>query len=357
MLIKLMISYLSKVNSKVTAAWEVDPADVQRQIKERRKRGRKDFRQFLKYFVLSFVLLGFSNAWSNAYDDFFAAVERDANSRVLELLLRGFDPNTIGPRGSTALMIAIQEPSPKVLQVLLGLDQVNVNLINRHDESALMLASLKGLEPAARRLIERGADVNKTGWTPLHYAATGGHVGIMRLLFEHHAFVDPESPNGTTPLMMAARYGNAEAVKLLLEEGAVATARNRLGLNALDFACIGERPDAIAMLAPLMPGQPGVKDKRVDRQAACALAGPPAAPAPAARAPATEPTKAPAAPASSAPSSGSASGGSAAPAAASVTAPNRAAAPVARPMEKPADKPASQNPEPRPSGSTPSGRW
>ncbi len=347
MLIKLMISYLSKVNSKVTAAWEVDPGDVARRLKEARGKGKKDFRQFLKYFVLSFVLLGFSNAWSNTYDDFFAAVERDANSRVLELLLRGFDPNTISPRGGTALMIAIQEPSPKVLQVLLGLDQVDVNLINRHDETALMLASLKGLEPAVRRLIERGADVNKTGWTALHYAATGGHVGIMRLLFEHHAFVDPESPNGTTPLMMAARYGNGEAVKLLLEEGAVVTARNRLGLSALDFACIGERPDAIAMLAPLMPGQPGVKDKRVDRSAACAAVAAAATPEPA-----SEPPKAAAASATPAPANRSAAQGASA-----VAAPARAVAPAAKPLDKPADKPAPQNPEPRPGVAAPSGRW
>jgi hypothetical protein len=115
-----------------------------------------------------------------------------------------------------------------------------------------MLASLKGQEAMVRKLIARGADVNKTGWTPLHYAASGGHVGIMKLLFEHHAFVDPESPNGTTPLMIAAQYGNAATVKLLLDEGAVANAKNRLNLTALDFAHMGKRPDAIAILTPLV---------------------------------------------------------------------------------------------------------
>jgi ankyrin repeat protein len=148
--------------------------------------------------------------------------------------------------------MAIQEDSTKVANLLVSLEQVDVNALNAADESALMLASLKGQEEMVRKLIARGADVNKTGWTPLHYAASGGHVGVMRLLFEHHAFVDPESPNGTTPLMMAAQYGNAAAVKLLLEEGAVATARNRLGLSALDFARLGKRPDAERLLAPLL---------------------------------------------------------------------------------------------------------
>jgi ankyrin repeat protein len=341
MLIKLIFFHISKVKSQVRSAWNGDPPRVAQNVPERRKRGRKDFKYFLKYLVLSIVLLGFSHSWAGVYEDFFEAVESDANSKMLQLLLRGFDPNTLSPKGHTALMIAIQEPSPKVLQVLLGLDQVNVNLLNRHDESALMLASLKGQEPAVRRLIERGADVNKTGWTPLHYAATSGHVPIMRLLFEHHAFVDPESPNGTTPLMMAARYGSVEAVKLLLDEGAVPTSRNRLGLSALDFACMGERPDAIRLLAPLMPGQPGVKDKRIDREAACAglaaASGQTAAPAPSMAKPAAKPD--PVAAPGTAP---------VAPAAAAGSSPRPA--PAGAPLER--TPPASRAPEPAPSG-----RW
>jgi ankyrin repeat protein len=377
MLIKLIFSHFIKVSSQIKAGWNVSPDDVARQLQGRRRRGHKDFKQFLKYLLISFVFIGFSNAWSGIYEDFFQAVERDAHSKVLELLLRGFDPNTVNPKGNTALMVAIQEPSPKVLQVLLGLDQTHVNQINRHDESALMLASLKGLEPAVRRLIERGADVNKTGWTPLHYAATGGHVGIMRLLFEHHAFVDPESPNGTTPLMMAARYGSSAAVKLLLEEGAVPTARNRLGLSALDFACMGERPDAISLLAPLMPGQPGVRDKRVDREAACAKPADASSPASAGSGAAAG-TKAgtPGGTVAGTPggTSGGTSGGTAAgtatgaaraqadPGAAPVaaTAPGAATGSAAKPLapgaaDKPADQPA--QPATRPGAAAPAARW
>lgn len=367
MLIKLIFSHLLKVSSELKAAWQVNPQDVARQVGERRRRGRKDFKYFLKYLLISFVFFGFSNAWSSIYEDFFQAVERDANSKVLELLLRGFDPNTVNPKGNTALMVAIQEPSPKVLQVLLALDQTNVNQINRHDESALMLASLKGLEPAVRRLIERGADVNKTGWTPLHYAATGGHVGIMRLLFEHHAFVDPESPNGTTPLMMAARYGSSAAVKLLLEEGAVPTARNRLGLSALDFACMGERPDAISLLAPLMPGQPGVRDKRVDREAACAKPADASSPASAGSGAAAGTTAGTPGGTAAGTASGTATGAAraqaapgAAPAPVAATASGAATGSAAKPLapgaaDKPADQPA--QPATRPGAAAPAARW
>jgi ankyrin repeat protein len=211
-----------------------------------------NFKWMMKLAVFGIVLIGYSSAKAGIYEDFFTAVRQDANATVVQILFRGFDPNTIDPKGRSPLMAAIQEGSSKVANLLVSLEQVDVNALNPTDESALMLASLKGQEDMVRKLIARGADINKTGWTPLHYAASGGHVGVMRLLFEHHAYVDPESPNGTTPLMMAAQYGNGAAVKLLLDEGAVPTARNRLGLSALDFARLGKRPDAQRLLAPLL---------------------------------------------------------------------------------------------------------
>jgi ankyrin repeat protein len=53
------------------------------------------------------------------------------------------------------------------------------------DESPLMMAALKGHTALARKLIARDADVNKPGWAPLHYAATGGHLEMMELLLEN----------------------------------------------------------------------------------------------------------------------------------------------------------------------------
>ena len=111
-----------------------------------------------------------------------------------------------------------------------------------------MMAALKGQLDVARRLIAQGAAVNKTGWTPLHYAASSGHMPMLELLLEHHADLNAPSPNGTTPLMMAAGYGSPEAVQRLLKAGADAQLRNQKGMTALDFARRYERPDARAIL-------------------------------------------------------------------------------------------------------------
>ena len=104
-----------------------------------------------------------------------------------------------------------------------------------------MLAAIHNQLALAKLLIDRGADVNRAGWTPLHYASTRGHRDMMRLLLDNDAYIDSESANGTTPLMMAAYSAPPLAVKLLLEEGADPTLRNQVNASALDFALSADR--------------------------------------------------------------------------------------------------------------------
>ncbi len=195
------------------------------------------------------VFIGFGAVHAGSYDDYFDAVLNDQPAPIKQLLNRGFDANTLDPTGLHGLYIALREPSLKVAQVLVEWPKTDVNILNAKDESALMLAALKGHLELAEKLIKRGADVNKTGWAPLHYAASSGHLSIIAMLIEHSAYIDAESPNVTTPLMMAAMYGTPEAVKLLLQEGADPTLKNVQGLTALQFAERAVRPDAVEMIA------------------------------------------------------------------------------------------------------------
>lgn len=212
-------------------------------------------RNYLKKFLIAVVSYGFISAWAGSYEDFFVAIKQDNAGAITSLLQRGFDPDTRDPKGETGLFIAIREPSFKAAQALIAWPKTDVEARNAADESALMMASLKGHTELVRQLIARGADVNKPGWTPLHYAATNGHIAAMRMLLENHAFINAQSPNGTTPLMMAARYGTPEAVKLLLEEGAEPDLRNEKGMTAIDFAHSASREDAAKLLAAFIRGQ------------------------------------------------------------------------------------------------------
>lgn len=197
-------------------------------------------------------------ARADATTDYTRAILRDNESMVIALTLRGFDLNARTESGEPGLTYALRLGSLTVADFLLSQRNVNVEARNPQGETPLMMAALKGHLAQARRLIERGAEVNKPGWTPLHYAATGdtpSSLEMVRLMLTHHAYIDAESPNRSTPLMMAARYGSPAVVKLLLEEGADALVKNEQGLSALDFAQRAGRPEAAGIIAAFVRSQ------------------------------------------------------------------------------------------------------
>ena len=209
---------------------------------------KKYFTNWLKKSVYLFVFTGVISVHAGSYEDFFTAIKQDNAGVVQQLLARGFDPNTIDPKGQHGLYLALQEPSLKVAQVLTDWPKTDVNKLNAQGESPLMIAALKGELDMAASLIKKDADVNKTGWTPLHYAASKGHLAIMSLLLDNNAYIDAESPNGTTPLMMAAMYGTAPAVQLLLEAGADPMLKNQQNLSAIDFAHRASRTESAQLI-------------------------------------------------------------------------------------------------------------
>lgn len=174
---------------------------------------------------------------AGAYDDFFRAVKMDDAGTINSLLARGFDPNSIEPqRGETGLILALRENAARVIEALLNAPGIDLERKAKNGDTALMIACYKGNKPVVEALLARDAEVNRPGWTPLHYAAAAGHNEIVQLLLDKSAYIDAESPNKTTPLMMAALNNHIYTIKLLLDEGADATLRNEKGLNAIDIA-------------------------------------------------------------------------------------------------------------------------
>lgn len=212
---------------------------------------RNHFR-FILYVVMAF---GFSSARAGAYVDFFRAVSVDNVQTVGELLLRGFDPNTVDERGQPALQLCLREASFRVAEQLLAHPQLRIDQPNRAGETALMVAALKGETDWVRRLLDRGARIHglvepgARGWTPLHYAASGPQAATVQLLVARGAAIDARSSNGSTPLMMAARYGSEDAALWLLGQGADPRLRNDLQYDAADFARQGGRDRLAERLA------------------------------------------------------------------------------------------------------------
>ncbi|KND55531.1 Ankyrin repeat [Candidatus Paraburkholderia kirkii] len=174
--------------------------------------------------------------WAASVDSLIKAVKFDDVSAVRKQLAQGADPNTVDNTGTPIIVIAAREKSDKVGQLLADNPKTDLEKLDSAGENAMMLAALNGDAAFVNLLIAKDAEVNKKGWSPLHYAATNGHEDIVRILLDHSAYIDAGSPNGTTPLMMAARGGHLSTCKLLLDEGADLRIKNQIGLTAVDFA-------------------------------------------------------------------------------------------------------------------------
>ncbi|AJC22511.1 ankyrin repeat domain-containing protein [Pandoraea pulmonicola] len=164
------------------------------------------------------------------------AVVFNDTKAVAEALKAGVDPNSTDDKGNPLLLVAMREKSVDVARLLINDKRTDLDATNAADENAMMIASLQGLAPMVKLLIDKDAEVNKKGWAPLHYAATNGHDDIVQMLLDASAYVDAESPNGTTPLMMAARGGHITTCKVLLDGGADVRLKNQIGMTAVDFA-------------------------------------------------------------------------------------------------------------------------
>jgi len=87
----------------------------------------------------------------------------------------------------------------------------------------LLSACALGNLSVAREIlnVQPGIDVNTVinngGYTPLHFACSGGDVEIVHLLCEHGAMVDIRSAKSETPLLIAAQRGHLAVVQYLCE--------------------------------------------------------------------------------------------------------------------------------------------
>ena len=165
------------------------------------------------------------------------AVQFDDLAQVKKLLQEGISPNLLVRGGNPITVYAVRENSRTTLDYLLTLKNLDVDQPNLSGENVLMMASLYGLLPEVKTLIDkRAATINKSGWTPLHYACTNGHLQIAEFLLDKGAQVNALSDSDTTPLMMAVRSGNIQLVRLLLDRGADLRIRNHQGFSAIDVA-------------------------------------------------------------------------------------------------------------------------
>ncbi len=179
---------------------------------------------------------------------FWRAIESNDINALRTELMRGANPNARHPDHGPAIVAAARFKSFDVVRVLASLNATDVDAASVADETALMLVSTLGDRRSFDALLQRGAQVNRPGWTALHYAASGGQLELVKVLIEQHAFIDAQSLNNTTPLMMAARMRALPVVQYLIDQGADPSLRNQAGLDAAAYLeRNGERQWAVWM--------------------------------------------------------------------------------------------------------------
>lgn len=198
-------------------------------------------------------------ARADAALDFERALIQDNPKTMVDLIFHGADPNTKDSRGRPGMVAALHRDSLRVFEVLLQSPGIRLDEVSAQGESALMMTAIKGHLALARKLLERGAAVDKEGWTALHYAASAAlpdSLALVQLLVRKGAKVDAPSPNGTTPLMMAAQYSSEDVVAQLLKYGADPRAKNQRGWTPVDFARQASRDYLVETLTQAQKRQP-----------------------------------------------------------------------------------------------------
>jgi hypothetical protein len=116
----------------------------------------------------------------------------------------------------------------------------------------LYYVAMLGFRDLAKHLIaEHPERVNARGGlegTPMHVAASQGHVDILSLLLEHGADIGGQGLTSQSPLHRASHRGKLEAIQCLLDRGADINARDRDDWTPLYFAAYHGHVECARML-------------------------------------------------------------------------------------------------------------
>jgi ankyrin repeat protein len=192
-----------------------------------------------------------------------AAVDSGHDDIVRAILQAGLDPEEPLPAGGTALWYAVSEGQLNCAQVLvaagakkdmhivaglgdlpalkemIGKDASAGAEPDRYGRQPIHWAAKNGQLAAVQWLLAKGASINAAdmyGGTPLSYAIGDDHLRLAKWLIEHGADVNASGANRRMPLHTAASRGWVPIARLLLDKGAKINAQDEDGKTPLHLA-------------------------------------------------------------------------------------------------------------------------
>ncbi|KAL5569170.1 hypothetical protein UlMin_025745 [Ulmus minor] len=149
-----------------------------------------------------------------------------------------------------------------------------VNEVNELGETALFSAADKGHLDVVKELLqyankETVSKKNRSGFDPLHIAATQGHHAIVQVLLDHDLGLSKTiGPSNSTPLISAATRGHTAVVnELLSKDCAMLEISRSNGKNALHLAA---RQGHVEIVRALLVKDPQLA-RRTDKKGQTAL--------------------------------------------------------------------------------------
>ncbi|UOK42457.1 MULTISPECIES: ankyrin repeat domain-containing protein [Flavobacterium] len=133
----------------------------------------------------------------------------------------------VARKGTVAEMKSLIEKTP-----------ADINSVNNHGYSLLVLATYRGNNEVARFLIENGADINGTSnyGSPLMSAVVKGNLEIVKVLLEHKVDTNIADQSGNTALIYAVIFKNYDIAAMLVKAKADIAIKDIRGKSAMDYA-------------------------------------------------------------------------------------------------------------------------
>ncbi len=199
--------------------------------------------------AISLTIAVAAPAWADAVNDLVKAAQLDNPTMIKSLLAAGGNPNTIDPiSGEPVLILALREDAHRAIEVLLKRNDLLLEQTAPNGNTALMMAAFKHNKAAVDALLAKGANVNRQGWSALHFAAASGDDDIAKALLARGAAIDALAPNNQTALMVAAREGQETVALVLLRAGANAKLKSGEGLTASQIATRADKARVAAAI-------------------------------------------------------------------------------------------------------------
>jgi ankyrin repeat protein len=128
---------------------------------------------------------------------------------------------------------------------------INVNMKNSVDETALHIAARHGRLDMIKALFNHSADIGAqdiTGCSALHTAVSHGQTDVVILLISKGANINGFNYKNSTSLHFAASQGNKDTVQTLITHGACLDTQNKKGSTPLHYAAFNGHYDIVQLL-------------------------------------------------------------------------------------------------------------